>query len=340
MTEYIYFVKCPDCADEHFSFFDDAKAYALGCLSAKPVITQIEVDRNDFGECVDSNDLGTIWSWEELMPENEEPELTYFTKADLDTYDPDNDPEFLGIDLANDLMPVDEPIAVEPESDALDAVPDNYRKPVPDGMTIKDLVEAMEENEDTVECVCCQELYPKGDCTYDQKHGWICPDCVDKAVECTWCEDLFDKRECRYEVNLGYLCSRCEAAIRSRGETLTFREGNYWDFLDEDISAEETTWLCIFDDQEIGTVTAASEEEALSKMMQEYPELPYGLHDGCFSVAPIEVTTAEESSSSMLEELEDAETYRKRLTLCVECGNNSFDPETGFCLDCGFNLNN
>jgi hypothetical protein len=75
------------------------------------------------------------------------------------------------------------------------------RKPIPEGMTIEQLVEEMEENEDT--------------------------------VECTWCNDLFDKSECRKEVDLGWLCSRCEAAIKSRGETLTFRENNYWDFLDE-----------------------------------------------------------------------------------------------------------
>jgi hypothetical protein len=83
------------------------------------------------------------------------------------------------------------------------------RKPIPEGMTIEQLVEEMEENEDT--------------------------------VECTWCEDLFDKSECRYEVNLGWLCSRCEAAIKSRGETLTFKENNYWDFLDESAAIKDST---------------------------------------------------------------------------------------------------
>lgn len=82
------------------------------------------------------------------------------------------------------------------------------RKPIPKGMTLKQLVEQMEQNEDT--------------------------------VECTWCEDLFDKSECRKEVNLGWLCSRCEAAIKSRGEQLTFIENAYWDFLDRD-SLDEST---------------------------------------------------------------------------------------------------
>ena len=34
MIEYIYFVKCPNCDDEHFDFFDEAKAFALGCLGS------------------------------------------------------------------------------------------------------------------------------------------------------------------------------------------------------------------------------------------------------------------------------------------------------------------
>ena len=189
MIQYIYFVKCPNCEDEAFDFFDDAKSFATGCLSKQPIITQVEVCRNDFGECTDSNDLGTVWSWEDCMSDiPEESELSILAKADTIGYDPDNDTEFNNLD------------------NTLDSVPDNFRKTVPADMTIKDLVEAMEENED--------------------------------MVECTWCEDLFDKSECRYEVNLGWLCSRCEAAIKSRGETLTFRENNYWDFLDEEISED------------------------------------------------------------------------------------------------------
>ena len=65
MVTYIYFVKCPNCEDEPFDFFDEARGYAMGCLSQKPVITQTEVCRNDFGECTDSADLGQVWSWED-----------------------------------------------------------------------------------------------------------------------------------------------------------------------------------------------------------------------------------------------------------------------------------
>lgn len=341
MIEYIYFVKCPNYEDEPFDFFEDAKECALHCLSQKPIITQVEVHRNDFGECEDSCDLGTVWSWEDMMSDTEkEPsdEPSLLTKDFLNSVEPGTDPEFDNSDVRFiDEMPLTEAAVfslnnkedldefyrlcnevglvtvadlnrfieetkgydgknildklreyrdelgddfkiteethaqyAKPEGDrirsyenaltyakkfskpyiygytnydgkffALDqpikvvgpaweaekefrsqykncrivfvAYPNKFstnestevRKPVPEGMTIKQLVETMEENED--------------------------------MVECTWCNDLFSKDECRYEVNLGYLCSRCEAAIKSRGETLTFRENNYWDFLDEEV---------------------------------------------------------------------------------------------------------
>ena len=208
MIEYIYFLKCPNCEDEPFDFFDKAKASALSCLSSKPIITQVEVNRNDFGECTDSKDLGTIWSWEdEVDTVADEPEVSVFTKGDFAKYNPDHDEEFDSLDNSLDCDSTFETSSVS----AIDSAPDNFRKPIPDGMTIEELVEEMEENEDT--------------------------------VECTWCEELFDKSECRYEVDLGWLCSRCEAAIKSRGETLTFRENNYWDFLDEGCAESlEETW--------------------------------------------------------------------------------------------------
>ncbi len=220
MIEYIYFVKCPNCEDEHFSFFNEAKEFALSCLSQKPIITQIEVNRNDFGECVDSCDLGTVWSWEDMMQDtttDDEPAVFVFTKDDLRTLD--QDPEFDALDNS-----VDFEVEIE-------------RKPIPKGMTIEQLVEEMEENEDTIECAGCEELFPKDECFYDEERGWLCGDCEDRIVKCTWCDRLYDKGDCRYEVDLGWLCDRCESAIKSRGETLTFREGNYWDFLDESAPA-------------------------------------------------------------------------------------------------------
>jgi hypothetical protein len=154
---------------------------------------------------------------------DDEPAVSVFTRDDLKTLD--KDPEFDALD------------------NSLEDIPDNFRKPIPEGMTIEQLVEEMEENEDEVECTWCQELHPKEDCKYNENNGWICDDCRDDVVECTWCNELYDKSECRYEVDLGWLCDRCEAAIKSRGETLTFREGSYWDFLDEAVAVPNSTMI-------------------------------------------------------------------------------------------------
>jgi hypothetical protein len=374
MIEYIYFVKCPNCEDEPFSFFNEAKEFALSCLSQKPIITQIEVDRNDFGECIDSCDLGTVWSWEDMMQETDaEPAISVFTKDDLKCMNSSCDPEFDNLDNSIDfelddvpdnfkkhitesyatkefeipnfdaeiidefedegikgynivyskngtaiveveVWETDSPVAVNRNLHTPNLMQGYYssfdafasdleyktskyvrvrestdRKPIPEGMTIEQLVEEMEENEDTVECAACEELFSKDECTRKEGIGWLCSDCEDTIVKCTWCEDLYDKYNCKYEVDMGWLCDRCQAAIMSRGETLTFKEGNYWDFLDEEASVHT----------------------------EEKPH---------------------EESASKLEELEEAADYRKRLVLCPECGDeHAYDQETSFCLNCGFN---
>jgi len=415
MIEYIYFVKCPDCEDEYFNFFDEAKEYALGCLDNKPIITQTEVCRNDFGECTDSNDLGAIWSWEDMMTDvsADEPAASVFTHGDFAEYNPDRDPEFDALDNSVDFESETSEVSV------LDEIPDNFRKPIPEGMTIEQLVEAMEENEDTVECVCCNELYPKEDCKHDEKHGWICPDCADEVVECTWCEELYDRSQCRYEVDMGWLCDHCEAAIKSRGETLTFRENNYLDFLDEafngkeavefDYNDLEVTLLDNKQDRETGTYGEHEETVHYTYTVSKYDvavdmwehdliteedvlDVPGGLntlededalhaflkdhfdilldkyYDQLLEIYRDSAAEAYESNTSYeeywqdgyddyiadrhaddrydesikpvskLEELEESEDYKKRLSLCPECGSNSFDPETGFCINCGFEL--
>jgi hypothetical protein len=46
-----------------------------------------------------------------------------------------------------------------------------------------------------------------------------------------------------------------------------------------------------------------------------------------------------ESRKSFLEELEEPEDYKARLAACPECGlDESFDHETGICINCGFNI--
>lgn len=473
MLQYIYFVKCPDFEDESFDFFDEAKSFALNCLSSKPVICQVEVDRNDFGECVSSNDLGTIWSWEDVMGDD-----TDFT----DTVDAGSTPNAFDLDF-------EEP-DVSGENSILDTVPDNFRKPIPADMAIEDLVEAMEENEEMVECKECFNLVAKESCTKSD-HGYVCKECAgtpleedgpslrdianiasaeygdkyteqdildaagvvdsdafadidtfnsinmeepftkyamlrrikakkqreramtesfniknyeipgldltvtgefdkdgvkvyeltysvkgkyfthvqvfedspevividdmrnhclldgaygsfrgfayeasyaarfyagadtdfnkyrnpisedftdaedfeddEDTVQCTWCEDTFDRSECRYEVDLGWLCSRCEAAIKSRGETLTFREGSYFDFLDESDKPElrESLVLC----PECGAVAFDRVAEACKncgfdtkKIMLEDVPLNFVQGDAKKEVADAAATDAKDDS--------------------------------------------
>jgi hypothetical protein len=350
MVTYIYFVKCPDCEDEYFDFFDEAKEFALGCLSKKPIITQTEVCRNDFGECTDHSDLGTIWSWEDECRDAEgdcteaESASSIFTKDDLKRMADGSDPEFDSIDNSVDFE-VEEPVTSE--ISAIDDVPDNFRKPIPEGMTIEELVEEMEENEDT--------------------------------VECTWCEELFDKSECRKEVDLGWLCSRCEMAIKSRGETLTFREGNYWDFLNEDLDDTRTLADLVKDSinhltNDLGKDPWAEDfaDDVIKDIENNYdievPEDMEHYNHWCSAVAgevsrqlnnpiseevepeavrdlgneydggyPADDIVSEPEEKSMLEELEDADSYKSRLVMCPECGFETLDVETGICINCGFN---
>ena len=243
MTFYIYLVKCPDCEDEQFEFFDQARECAMGRLGQKPIITQTMIDRNDFGECTNSEDLGQVWSWEdEAKVTEDDPAISVFTKGHFNK--DAADPEFDNIDNSVDYEPTEDEIETDFHSeDSLDRVPDNFRKPIPEGMTIEQLVEEMEENEDTVECV--------------------------------WCNDLFDKSECRKEADMGWLCPRCEAAIKSRGETLTFTED--LESLDE---AYQFSYLADIPD---------AREQILLRAYQDPAAQPY-INDLDFTIKPARAT--------------------------------------------------
>lgn len=383
MVEYIYFVQLPG-SEEMFEFFEDAKAFAMSNIRNKPYITQTEIVRNDFGECVEHTNLGTIWSWEKVMSDIPEVEEMTFSKAD--TFDSEIDHEFS-----------DDEIVFETDCVVT-------RKPVPEGMSIKDLVEAMEENEDEVECVWCNELFPKEQCRHDENHGWLCDECDDELVECTWCEELYPQSDCRYEENLGWLCHSCVGAIKSRGERLTFVESvrkeavaeSYIPIETVDLDYDKLTimiqgpkrdvddwdeveytdsytycvkkgdvalalWEEFLAEEDVADVPggfdALEDDKAWNAFLEKnfdelfdkyYDELCEYFKDDARTAFENEFTWEEYqaskrswnescSSKSMLEELEDADAYSARLTMCPECGETSYDPETGFCISCGFN---
>jgi ribosomal protein L37E len=93
-----------------------------------------------------------------------DPEQTVFAKADTVDCSDSFDPEFDAID------------------NSLDSA--SPRKPVPADMSIDDLVEAMEENEDDVECRRCKELFDKSECKYDKDYqGWLCWQCQQAVLD-------------------------------------------------------------------------------------------------------------------------------------------------------------
>ena len=234
MITYTYVVRCPECEDEFFEFFEEAKKFALGCLTNKPIITQTEVSRNDFGECMDHHDLGTVWSWEDVMKEtDDEPAKSIFTKDDLRKYIDDEDDEFNSIDNSVDF-----------EIEEVSETPVIERKPVPEGMTIEQLVEEMEENED--------------------------------EVECTLCQDLFDKAQCKKELNLGWLCDRCASGLISRGEDPVFHSNSYWDFLDEKLDLKfDFSNIIDSSDMEIYGVEPIGEDTYKAVLLKRFEKVPF-----------------------------------------------------------------
>lgn len=97
-------------------------------------------------------------------------------------------------------------------------------------------------------------------------------------VECAWCFELYPKRDCVKEVDLGWLCPYCVQAIESRGEKLTFttREG-----LDEcrDQPIEECGDAQLTEEENLDEANAPKltdeEGEALLKQADEI----YAKHD-------------------------------------------------------------
>jgi hypothetical protein len=233
-------------------------------------------------------------------------------------------------------------------------------------MTIEQLVEAMEENEDT--------------------------------VECTLCQDLFDKSECRKELNLGWLCRRCADDLTARGEGPVFKEDNYWDFLDESAAIKDSTVIGKHvrlvengADMNLATlkhILKINREYALPRkkidfivtfdndcIIRQETDLGYLITIPCYYRNPVDRSKILEQPEYHLcwiskkyceiigleEELEPEELHDLgneydggypeekpelseidevsdfRLKFCPECGEDAFDQETGICMTCGFN---
>lgn len=369
MVEYIYFVKCPGCEDEHFYFFDEAKAFALSNLSQKPEIHQTEVTRNDFGECTDSADYGKVWSWEDVMQDiPDEDESLIFNKEDtLDCVDCDT--EFDSLD------------------NSLDGIPDTFRIPVPDGMTIDGLVEAIEENEEMVECKRCHELFPKEDMLYELTRGYLCPICImdldaagedlefrpreipEKVVDEEPLEESKKRPSTKYDIfedSVSFYYNDLEATvqynqtdadswdekdfysdnfeynvtIKDLAEELwnyCIDDESYKEFQDryEELYRDDAEWLKFVNDN-IDTLMSKYSKQLFdqfeSDAEEKYQEEVLKEWNNGYNES-IEETADEEN---LLETLEDPDDYKNRLMTCPECGDKSLDQETGICINCGF----
>lgn len=76
-----------------------------------------------------------------------------------------------------------------------------------------------------------EELFTKAEQEeYNMDEDGNSLDSYDTYIRCGFCDEIYTKSECKYERNLGWLCPRCEAAIYSRGEKLTFVDPD--EFLD------------------------------------------------------------------------------------------------------------
>lgn len=399
MVTYIYFVKCPDCEDEYFDFFDEAKEFALSCLSKKPIITQTEVCRNDFGECTDHSDLGTVWSWEDECRDTEggyteaNPTISIFTKDDLKRMAHGEDPEFDALDNSVDFevdeipdnfrKPMIESFATNEfeipgfeasvvdefedegvkgyniiyskngtdivevevwEADAPVTVNDNLyapnlmdhsydsfeffsadlnykvgryvkecfeRKPIPEGMTIEQLVEEMEENEDTVECTKCGNLVEKASCHHNNEgFGWCCTDCES--------EDLHDLGN---EYDGGYPAENEEVLVETSLSDIAAAANsefgsnyNERDFLDR-AGVEDMDY---FDDLE--TAAQVSAQGYRNKRRRQ--------------AYAIERDKAKKASQNVNNP--NADSHNNHLVLCPECGFDTLNLSDGICINCGF----
>lgn len=93
-----------------------------------------------------------------------------------------------------------------------------------------------------------------------------------------------------------------------KGDVETQKEGKETDTIDLADRAKSVTesaegkspkrWVCMFEDKEIGTVYADSEEEAYTKMVETFPEYPYGKYDGVAYVFEDGEVVAEEACAA------------------------------------------
>lgn len=127
-----------------FETKDAAIAYAMRNLDKLPFVNEVEIEIDSYSGIEDALSYNTIWDHTMVEGTTEEPDDDYWD--DLATMYDDTDKHDLGDTTWFESM-------------------DN-------------LVETLEDNEDTVECKECFDLFPKADCI-KLAVGYVCPTCAE-----------------------------------------------------------------------------------------------------------------------------------------------------------------
>ena len=254
-----------------FETKEAALEYAKRNLDKLPFVDELEVSRDENGDINDVFSYTTIWSHAEeaTPPETED-------------------------DYWDDLATMYD----EEQANKHDLGDTTWFE------SMDNLVETLEENEDEVECKECFELFPKVDCVRVDI-GYVCPTCAGHGIVSD--EDIFKVEFPEYEkMNLGNdmipaepvtevePAAEVEPTPEVEPEVEPIEEVPAEEPTEEPVdendpvSEDETpidenstlkTWTCWYEGDDIGTVEAATEEEAAEAMMAKYPEYQYNNTD-------------------------------------------------------------
>lgn len=400
MVEYLYFVKFEnensitdpsDWDEDVFETFDEAKEFARSMISRHPEIHQTEIFRNDFGECVDVNPLGAIWTWKEEMSDIlDNDELMLSKSSTFDEHDFDSEFDYSDMVFDEDFNVGDEVLCksnnrvgkaksvkddvveVEFATDGKNpARTDKYYKqnlkPVPADMTIESLVETMEENEDMVECKKCFKLVPKEDCFQEVGIGYLCPVCImdldSEGVDLEFTRDaLGESYNPKELVSFEYRNLKTAVAGNQR-DADDWDEYDYVDDYTYKVTKEDVAtaiWESFMDDEDdalipggVDGIEALEKDDSLwNAFMVEHFDTLFDKHynellnyyrdaaeeEFSYSVTYDDYRERRDSwRYDRFDETLERDAVHKRLTMCPECGEDTFDLETQFCSNCGFN---
>ena len=157
-----YLVYSGDGTDNLLAWFDEeveAIIFAKENIDEQPRVEKAECDLAEDGFLNEIVSSETIWSYLDYTVNDSDQEFSENSSDEFDTDFPESD--IIDCNSSDD----------ECYSDEAWKLPDT---------SIKEAVDALEENESEVECKCCFELFPKEECVKTEK-GYLCKKCNQEA---------------------------------------------------------------------------------------------------------------------------------------------------------------